>query len=106
MEIFDIFIAHVSWGSGGKKRPVLILEQMESGVIVFNITTQYENKSENVRNKYFEIDDWRQAGLGNQSYIDTNDTVTLPLSSVDRPIGKLTESDAQKFIKFLTQADD
>ena len=27
MEMYDIFIAYVSWGDGGKKRPVLILEQ-------------------------------------------------------------------------------
>lgn len=103
MNIFDIFIAEVSWESGGKRRPVLILEQMKSGITVFNITTQYENKSEYIRNKYFKINDWQQAGLKNQSYIDTNDTVTLPPSSVDveHPTGMLTEFDAEKLIEFL-----
>ena len=108
MDIYDIFIAHVSWGSGGKKRPVLILEQMRNCITVFNITTKYENKSEYIRSRYFKIDNWQQAGLENQSYIDTNDTVTLPLSSVDveHPMGTLTESDAQKFIAFLTWAGE
>ena len=69
MNIFDIYIAYVTWGSGGnkiaggKKRPVLILEQTAGGVTVFNITTRYEGKSEIIRSKYFKINDWQQAGL-------------------------------------------
>ena len=61
MNIFDIFIAYVSWGSGGKKRPVLILAQMAGGITVFNITTQYDDKSDAIRSKYFT--DW-QIGHG------------------------------------------
>ena len=104
INFFDIFIAYVTWGGGGKKRPVLILEQIVGGVTVFNITTQYEGKSEIIRSKYFKINDWQQAGLNQQSYIDTNSTVTLPLSSIDvtHPVGTLTESDARKFIEFIS----
>ena len=47
----------------GKKRPVLILDQTSDDVTVFNITTQYEGKSESVRNNYFKINDWSLAGL-------------------------------------------
>jgi hypothetical protein len=102
MNMFDLFIAYVSWGSEGKKRPVLIFEQAENTVTVFNITTQYENKSESVRRKFFKIDDWAQAGLNKQSYVDTNRTITLPLSSVDadNPIGTLTEHDIDRLIEF------
>ena len=102
MEMFDLFIAYVSWGSDGKKRPVLILEQDTDKVIAFNITTQYENKSEAVRRKYFKINDWAQAGLSKQSYVDTNGTVILSLSSIDvaNPIGTLTDSDADLLIDF------
>jgi mRNA-degrading endonuclease toxin of MazEF toxin-antitoxin module len=111
MNIFDIFIAYVTWGGvanevvGGKKRPVLILEQTAGGVIVFKITAQYDGKSELVRSKYFQINNWQQAGLNQQSYIDTNSTVTLPLSSVDlaHPLGTLTESDVQKLIEFISK---
>lgn len=104
MNIFDIFIAYVTWGSDGKKRPVLILEQSPNDVTVFNITTQYEKKSETVRSNYFKINDWQQAGLDKQSYIDTNNTVTLPLSAVDvdHPIGTLTKTDVKKLIEFLS----
>ena len=104
MNIFDIFIAYVSWGSRGKKRPVLILEKSVNDVTVFNITTQYKTKSAAIRSKYFKINDWQQSGLDELSYIDTNNTVTLPLSSVDvdHPVGMLTESDVRKFVEFLT----
>ena len=105
MNIFDIFIAYVSWGINGKIRPVLILSQTSNAVKAFNITTRYENKSESVRSKYFKINDWRQAGLSKQSYIDTNDTVTVPLSSVDvaHPVVTLTLPDIQRLLEFLSK---
>ena len=103
MDIFDIYIAYATWGNGGKKRPVLILEQDSKSVTAFSITTQYQNKSEVIRSKFFEISEWQQAGLDKQSYIDTNNTVTLPISSVDvsNPVGTLTETDVIKLIEFL-----
>jgi len=46
MNPFEIFITYISWGSGGKKRPALVLLPDSDGVSVYPITTQYENKSE------------------------------------------------------------
>ena len=103
MKIFDVYIAYVTWGDSGKRRPVLILEESVGSVTVFNITTQYENKSNDIRDKYFKINDWKQAGLERQSYIDTNQTVTLPLTAVDNLIGKLSTSDEQRLIEFINQ---
>ena len=104
MTIYDIYIAYVSWGDDGKRRPVLILEQGSNGVKVFNITTQYEGKSESVRSRFFKINEWQKAGLNQESYIDTNRTVTLPRSSVAQSAGKLTESDVQRLIEFLSKS--
>jgi len=109
MNIFDIFIANVSWGGvvnevgSDRKRLVLILEQTADGVTVFNITTRYDGKSESIRDKYFKINDWQEARLYQPSYVDTNTTVTLPLSSIDaaHPVGTLTVTDVQKFIEFM-----
>ena len=109
MNIFDILTAYVSWGGvvnevgSDRKRLVLILEQTAGGVMVFNITTRYDGKDEIIRSKYFKINDWQEAGLSQPSYIDTNKTVTLPLSSVNvsHPVGTLTESDVQKFVEFI-----
>ena len=103
VDIFDIFIAYISWGEEGKTRPVLILEQQKTVVHVFNITTQYKNKSEIIRRNYFKINDWQQAGLNIQSYIDTNIVRDLPVIALQgKPkIGKLSKRDAQDFIAFL-----
>ena len=105
MNVFDIYITYVSWGSGGKRRPVLILAENTEHVIVFKITTQFEGKSVSIREKYFAISEWRQAGLSKQSYIDTNNTITLPLVAVDNmnPIGKLSVMDERRLIEFLSR---
>ena len=103
MDMFDIFIAYVSWGNEGKKRPVLILEKKLTVVYVFNITTQYESKSDAVRSKYFKINDWQQAGLDKQSYVDTNTVRDLPPEALEGnpSIGTLTKADVQKLLEFL-----
>ena len=105
MTVFDIYIAFVSWGSSGKRRPVLILEESAVGVTVFIITTQYKNKSEAIRAKYFVINDWQQAGLDSQSYVDTNNTITLPLTAIDSnsPIGKLSSTDEMRLLEFINK---
>ena len=103
MDIFDIFITYVSWGDGGKIRPVLILEQQETIVNVFNITTQYETKNEAIRRNYFKINDWQQAGLNMPSYIDTNIVRDVPVTALQgKPkIGNLSLRDVQDFVVFL-----
>jgi len=105
MNIFDIFVTYVSWGDGGKIRPVLVLEQQEAVVSVFNITTQYENKSEVVRAKYFKINDWQQAGLNTQSYVDTSSVRDIPSVAFDgkSKIGRLTAVDEMRLIEFINQ---
>ena len=104
MITFDIYIAYVSWDSGGKRRPVLILEETADNVTVFNITTKYEDKSETIRAGYFTVNDWKQAGLDKPSYVDTNKTVTLPITAVDKnPLGRLSAADETRLIEFINQ---
>jgi hypothetical protein len=93
----------MSWGGGGKRRPVLILEENPDRVAAFKITTRFEDKGETIRAKYFLINDWKQAGLDRQSYIDTNGTITLPLTAIDNPIGRLTPADEMRLIEFMNQ---
>ena len=103
MNQYDIFTSYISWGNGGKSRPVLVYALSDKLARVYPITTQYENKSEAVRAKYFKIRDWLQSGLDKQSYVDTGTRLTQPLSMFDNaaPIGILTESDKKRFIEFL-----
>ena len=104
MDVFDIFIAYVDWEGGGKSRPVLIIGRKEDVLMVFKITTQYEDKSEAIRKNYFKIIDWREAGLKQQSYVDTNSYRNLPkIAWKDKtPTGTLSETDIQRLLKFLT----
>jgi len=103
MNEFDIYVARVSWAGGSKERPVLIKETTANGVVVYAITTQYTNKSRSIRSNYCEIIDWKEAGLDKQSYIDTNRTITLPLSSVDinNQVGTLTMNDIKRLKRTL-----
>lgn len=100
---FDIFIFRISWGDGDKKRPVLVYALNNKIVKIYPITTQYENKSEAVKAKYFKINDWLQAGLNKQSYVDTGTRLKQPLLMFNNttPIGALTESDKQRLIEFI-----
>ncbi|MCL2212223.1 MAG: type II toxin-antitoxin system PemK/MazF family toxin [Oscillospiraceae bacterium] len=102
MKPYDIHIALVEWDMGGKRRPVLILGADETNAIVFQITTQYKSKSDTIREKYFIISDWKQAGLHAKSYVDTNSPISVPFQSIESvPIGKLTEKDVKNLREFL-----
>jgi hypothetical protein len=101
MNPFDVCIAYVSWDVGGKHRPVLLLEKNDGYAEAFRITSQYEGKSETIKAQYFKIDDWQQAGLSKESYIDTIASVEVPIALITSTIGKLTDNDKQRLIKFL-----
>ena len=104
MNLFDIFITNISWGSGSKSRPVLVIKINDSTISVFPITSQYENKSKAVQSLYFKINDWSQAGLDRQSYIDTGTLLELPISVFNKklPIGKMTAMDLQRLLDFFS----
>jgi len=104
MRPFEIFITYISWGSGGKNRPVLVLMSNGNSVSVYPITTQYENKNKTIRARYFKMDDWIQAGLAKQSYIDTGTLIKVPLAAISNrnPIGRLTVADKQRLLVFIS----
>jgi len=110
MEPFELFITYISWKnpstrkSNGKNRPVLVLLLSENTISVYPITTQYEKKSENIKARYFKIDDWQQAGLDRQSYIDTGILLSFPISVIKnkKPIGKLTIADKNRLLTFFS----
>ena len=104
MNSFKIFITSISWGSGNKNRPILVLLLNGSSILVHPITTQFDNKSKAMQARYFKINDWQQSGLAKQSYIDTGILIKLPLSAIEnkKPIGKLTITDKQRLHDFLS----
>jgi hypothetical protein len=105
MKPFDIFIIYISWGTDGKSRPVLAFLLNESRISVFQITSQYKSKSNALKARHFKIDDWSQAGLDKQSYVDTGTLISLPMSLIKKKesIGELSEKDKQRLLEFLTK---
>ena len=104
MNPYDIYIAYISWGSDGKHRPVLILSSNQKEVAVFQITSQYDNKSVAIQSQYIVIDDWAQAGLTKKSYIDIGRIIDLPKASLQPAfIGKLSKNDLRKLLSAMNK---
>jgi hypothetical protein len=104
MNPFDIYITYVSWGQGGKHRPVLVVKKAKSTVTFFPITSKYHTKSKAIRSVYYKIIDWKAAGLDVQSYIDTATELTAPITAFKgSSIGKLSKADKISLLKFLVK---
>ena len=88
-----IYIAYISWGEDGKKRPVLVISRQGDVVSAFKITSRYEGKSSVVKSKYVIITEWQEAGLDKLSYIDISKIINLPYASIRNLVGMLSEKD-------------
>ena len=69
MKINDIYLAFVSWGKGGKQRPILILQSDNNTLSFYAITSKYHHKSKEMQAVRYPIVDWKHAGLNKPSYI-------------------------------------
>jgi len=103
----EIYIIHLSWGSGGKFRPVLAFIVGEATVDIYQITTKYDKKSTEIKTQYFAINDWAKAGLDKPSYVDTGTLITLPINAFKekKPVGRLTNIDKQRLYDFFATSD-
>lgn len=105
MEPMDIYIANVSFDEAtvSKVRPALVIEVSQERVMVFKVTSQYQNKSAQIKRLYYPIKDWQQAGLKKQSYVDIHRLYRLDKKWVfsHQPIGKLTVVDRLALFNFI-----
>ena len=102
MNTYEIYITSIIWGSTKKRRPVFIIKSTLHDVTAFRITTHHQSNINGNVMKYFIINDWQQAGLNEQSYIDTSFTVTLPKTAINnKPIGKLSIEDEVRLIDYI-----
>ena len=105
MKAMEIYIANVPFdeGKGSKIRPALVVRVLNSRVNVFKITSQYQDKSPQVKKFYYPIIEWQEAGLKKCSYVDIHRTYSLPEKWLfsHQPIGKLTELDRIKLFQFI-----
>jgi len=107
MEPMDIYIANVPFDEihGSKVRPALIIEVGRECVMVFKITSQYQHKSAQIKQLYYSIQNWQEAGLKMQCYVDTHKLYRLNKKLVfsRKPIGKLTALDRLGLFRFIQQ---
>ena len=107
MEPMDIYIANVTFDErhGSKVRPALVIEVGRECVMVFKITSQYQHKSAQIKQLYYSIQNWQDAGLKKQSYVDTHKLYRLNKKLVfsKKPIGKLTALDRLGLFRFIQQ---
>lgn len=89
-------------GSGGKKRPVIIISLDGEKVTFYRITSQYFNKSEYIRSKYYQIRDWVEAGLTKPSWVDTITPLTVSQDSCYfKILGHFTKRDIIGLERFI-----
>ncbi|RHW54272.1 type II toxin-antitoxin system PemK/MazF family toxin [Lactobacillus bombicola] len=108
MESMDIYIANVPFdeGTGSKDRPALVIKVDQERVMVFKVTSQYQDKLPQIKRLYCPIKDWQQAGLKKQSYVDIHRLYRLSKKWVfsHQPIGKLTAGDCLALFNFIKNA--
>ncbi|MEQ3474930.1 type II toxin-antitoxin system PemK/MazF family toxin [Enterococcus cecorum] len=100
-DIATIYVAY-SDKIGGKRRPVLLVDEDDTNLVFYRITSKYANKSENIKQFYFPIEDWKEAGLNMKSWIDTKEYKTTQKDKVVyKKIGKLSLKDKDRLSDFL-----
>lgn len=88
--------------SGGKRRPIFILQETEDKVFFFDITTKFKNKSEEIKKHYFEIKEYENTGLKKHSWIDTYRRYSVSKKDINvKHIGRLSDQDIHRLVKFL-----
>lgn len=101
----DIFIVYVSFvdKEGGKRRPVLIIDNDEKSITFFKITTKFKNKSSRIKNNYYPLAEWFKSGLASMSYVDTGKAARVSRNSIGKiyKIGELNFKDIIGLNKFM-----
>lgn len=55
-DIATIYVAYTD-KIGGKRRPVLLVDEDDTNLVFYRITSKYSNKSENIKQFYFPIEE-------------------------------------------------
>jgi hypothetical protein len=103
----DLVTVYISFtnGSGGKRRPVLVLKDGLNELLLYKITSKYANKSERIRQQYYPIQDWKEAGCKKPSYIDIGSLASLDKKYFGKIvfIGALSVRDIRGLNQFIIQ---
>ncbi|WP_071131726.1 hypothetical protein [Enterococcus timonensis] len=101
-EIVSVFVSFAQ-SSSGKRRPILVIEDVDNEVQFFSITSKFEQKSNRIKKQYFYIEDWESVGLKKKSWIDIG-TVLVLKKNLDvefKKIGSLSDISILKLASFV-----
>jgi PemK-like protein. len=103
-DVVTVYIAF-SDGTGGKRRPVLVLKDESTKLLLYRITSKYKNKSKRIQHQYYPLLDWQAAGCNKPSYIDIGDLASIDKSFLGeiKQLGRLSIRDIQGLKQFITQ---
>ncbi|MFK5706173.1 type II toxin-antitoxin system PemK/MazF family toxin [Ligilactobacillus sp. LYQ139] len=98
----DVAIAFIRFPErvGGKRRPVLIVQVNAKECLVLTITSQYQNKSAQIKRQFYPIREWKKAGLRKQSYVDIKEVTRIMCDRLEI-IGHLSAVDYSSLITFI-----
>ena len=100
----DVVFGYLSYGniSGGKKRPILIIKERDESFKVYKITSQFDNKSDYIKQAYYPIKNLDSAGLRKKSYVDLGQSRLVSKSKLNNShiIGKLSLEDIRDMKQF------
>lgn len=102
-KIVSMYVAYVG-SKGGKRRPVLIVENNKNEVFFYAITSKFRNKSASIKKFYFHIEDWIDFNLKKESWIDTGNLFILSKETTVfkyKDIGELSKHDMNRLEAFL-----
>lgn len=87
-----------------KTRPIL-LWKLNDVAIFYKITSKFANKSDAIRENYFPIMYWKDAGLKKPSFVDLNTRYNAKMFAnyPVREIGRLTRQDAVNLEKKISK---
>lgn len=102
MKTNEIYTAYVSWITGGKRRPILVVKDKIDTIRFYKITTKYQKKSSRIKANYYKMHDWKEEGLNKQSYIDTGRIEEMPKKGmVFHHVGRLSIAETEMLAQFI-----
>lgn len=92
---------------GGARKYILISRVTPKGVIAYRITSHYQEKSEYIQQQYYEIKNWKKAGMAKPSWIDIKVARRFSLKKISlEKRGELSLEDQIGLIKFIKSYPD
>ncbi|GAA0353205.1 hypothetical protein GCM10008932_02790 [Alkalibacterium iburiense] len=104
MKPADLVVVFIEFtdSSNGKVRPAIVIKKLDDTLVCFRVTSQFQNKSLLIKEHYYEIKDWKFAGLKKKSWIDIGSVAKIILADTSyKKIGTLSLSDIEGLKNFI-----